>query len=190
MAARPTVATLAAALAAGVLLATPAAAESDPCADLLVTHAPDGSTGDLDAVAITSQALERDQPGWSRVGWAASADTSVRVVQVVGADHTRTLEAADTGSAEEALELRFCGTRDGADPSAADDAAGAGANGVSTIDGGITAAASSDVASADHDAARAVSVPRSLLGAVIGLLVGAVVLLMGHYDRRARGAER
>ncbi len=101
--------------AAGLLvaLAVPAGAlatDTTTC-DPLVTHAPTGSDGDVHAVAITSQALDADTPGWARVGWQAAPDTDLTEVVITRSDGTERLTEGDlsTGHAEEVLELAFCG---------------------------------------------------------------------------------
>ncbi len=87
----------------------------------LVTHTPQGSTGDPAAVVITSQSLEEGQPGWARVVWQAAEPTRLTEVHVVRDGETEHLTEGplETGMREDVLELRFCGqveTADGEDP--------------------------------------------------------------------------
>ena len=119
--------------------------------DPLVTHTPRGSTGDRDAVAITSQSLEQGRAGWAHVSWEAAAGTTVDEVHVVRDEETEHLTEGDlrTGTAEDVLELRFCGRaagddgRSGSDepdgpdddPSAEDPRTGGGSSGESGSDG-------------------------------------------------------
>lgn len=111
--------------AAAALLATvtasPAAA-ADHCADHLVTHAPEGSQGDASAVAITSQAIDEDQPGWIRVSWSAAAGTELTAVIAQTVDEETVALAPDAdGFAEDVRSLTFCGS---VADQAEDDAAG------------------------------------------------------------------
>lgn len=95
-------------------LGAPAALAADGDCDPLVSHTPTGSEGDTGAVAITSQTLS-SAAGWERVGWEAARDTTVTAVAVVREEATehRTDGDLSTGTAEQVLELRFCGTVDG-----------------------------------------------------------------------------
>lgn len=106
---------LAATIGAAALLAAlgaPAALASDAGCEPLVTHTPAGSQGDTRAVAITSQTLAAGVDGWERVGWQAAEHTTVAAVEVVREDGTEHRTDGDlaTGSAEQVLELRFCGS--------------------------------------------------------------------------------
>jgi hypothetical protein len=98
-----------------VALASKTVVAAPVCDDHLVTHQPDGSTGDTSAVAITSQAIERDTPGWAHAGWSAGPDTAIREVVAERAEGTVRLPGTATGSVEDALALSFCGTVAGAE---------------------------------------------------------------------------
>lgn len=106
---------LAATLGAAALattLAVPAAGFAAEDCSPMVIHTPTGSEGDATAVAITSQALEAGSQGWARAGWQAAEGvtiTSVTVVRDEGSEH-RGGGDLQTGMAEDALELHFCGT--------------------------------------------------------------------------------
>lgn len=84
----------------------------DPCTDVLLAVSPDRATGNEAAVAITAQAIDRDQDGWINVSWAAAAGTELTAVTLHRVDGTVTLLVDDlaTGSAQDVLELTFCGT--------------------------------------------------------------------------------
>lgn len=104
-------ATIGAAALATTLAAPVAGFAAEDCSPL-VTHTPTGSQGDTAAVAITSQVLEADTPGWARAGWQAAEDVTVTKVTVVredGSEH-RGRGNLQSGMAEDVLELRFCGT--------------------------------------------------------------------------------
>ena len=93
----------------------------DRACELLVAHDPDGTSGEAEAVAITSQVLREDRSGWEAVGWEAAEHAVVEAVEVVRADGSAWLEDGDlrTGHVEDVLELRFCGHLVGADDGAA-----------------------------------------------------------------------
>jgi hypothetical protein len=81
--------------------------------DPLVTHAPTGSSGAVDAVAVTAQAIVAGVPGWERVGWEAAEGTTVTEVWLLRADGALEPYGGDdlrVGSAEHVLEVSFCGT--------------------------------------------------------------------------------
>jgi hypothetical protein len=157
----------------------PAAAEA-ACEDPLVVLAPEGADGETTAVAVTSQVLERDTPGWASVTWQAAEGTRLTEVVVVTSAGVRTLPGDASGTAEEVLELRFCGT------SATSDAAGPGTTGPATT--GTAEETTTPVRFAsepDGSADVALGTTRaSVLGAVLGLTAGAVVLLMSRSSRR------
>lgn len=107
------------------VLGAPAALASGADCDPLVSHAPTGSQGDTAAVAITSQTLAAGVDGWERVGWQAAPDTTVTAVELVredGTEHRTDGDLAD-GTAEHVLEVRFCGTTDGAEAETTEEAA-------------------------------------------------------------------
>jgi hypothetical protein len=140
-----------------------AADEAGGCEDLLVAHAPAGSRGDTDAVAITSQSLERGVAGWASVGWSAAPGTEVRAVEIVTEDGVEVVAGAPEGVAGPASELRFCGRR------------AATAATVTSDDADGTSVAAERPAGS--------SLPLGVLGATTGLVVGGVVLLLGHAAR-------
>lgn len=162
---------VAAVLAATVSTAGPgaASAQADDC-DELVTHAPHGSQGDVTAVAITSQVLVADVDGWDQVAWEASDGVEVAAVEITTADGKVLAEGGTSGEAGPAQSLTFCGDE------------------VATT-----------LAAAQRDAPRDGAVaagPRDgqelpLLGAVVGVLLAGVVLLLSHGSRAAarRGRE-
>jgi hypothetical protein len=180
-----------AALALPVLL--PAAASAQPvCDDLLVTHRPGGSSGALEAVAITAQALDRAVDGWAMVGWEVAADTQLRRVVAVTPDGEDQLPVTATVADGGVLELRFCGSstaaasgadvaRTGpADTSDADVAITTVARDGSTPTGAVGYAAGFiRRAGAGHDG----TVRLSILGATLGAAVGGVVLLLSRGAR-------
>lgn len=110
-------ATLGAAALATTLAAPVAGFAAEDCSPMVI-HTPTGSQGDATAVAITSQALEAGSQGWARAGWQAADGvtvTSVTVVREEGSEH-RDRGDLQTGMAEDALELRFCGTTASSEP--------------------------------------------------------------------------
>lgn len=174
---------LLAALAASVLLPTAAAAASpEPCADHLVTHRPDGTTGDASAVSITAQALERGGAGWAMVAWEVAPTTELRVIQVVDGGATSELAPDATIAEGDVEELRFCGPTAAADPGGlvSDRRAPDGAIGVAA---GVAtrqlAAARTGASRADGTSPEALAV----LGATIGAATGGVVLLLSRRSR-------
>ncbi|WP_052664338.1 hypothetical protein [Nitriliruptor alkaliphilus] len=173
---------LLAALASSVLLPTAAVASPEPCADHLVTHRPDGTTGDGAAVAITAQALERGHDGWAMVAWEVAPATELRVIQVVDAGATSELPPDATIAEGDVEELRFCGARvaDGPSGETADGRAPDGAVGVAA---GI---ATRQLAAARAGTSRGDGTPpaaRGVLGAAIGAAIGGVVLLLSRRSR-------
>lgn len=100
-----------------VAMEAASAAAPEACTPHLVTHSPDGSSGDERAVSITAQSLERGVEGWVNVGWEAAPGTLVTAVTITTTDgSTSTLtEEPSVGSASDVLELRFCGTAEGSD---------------------------------------------------------------------------
>jgi hypothetical protein len=94
------------------------------CREVLLTATPTQVTGDASAVAITSQAIDRDVEGWLHVSWEALAGTVLTDVSV----RTPTgiwspVGAIATGSASDVLEITFCGTSTAATGSGAEDTA-------------------------------------------------------------------
>jgi hypothetical protein len=173
-------------------LLAPAAARADEqvdamadvgCSDPLVIHRPDGSVGDEAAVAITSQSFERDTPGWAAVGWQAAPGTDLTSVRITTPDGAQQHPGAPSGVASKAIELAFCGTHD---PTATDPID-------ERTDGGRTTSTEDRTAPVRFDgpADRTIgTVPASVLGAALGLAVGAVVLLLSRSARRDREARR
>ena len=97
------------------LVAAPAlAAATDPpatCDRPLAVLAPSGSTGDLTAVAVTSQVLEQGVEGWAEVTWEAFDGTQVTSLTIVRSDGTEVLsDPPASGSASEVVALIACGT--------------------------------------------------------------------------------
>jgi hypothetical protein len=150
------------------------------CGDPLVVHRPDGSVGEAAAVAITSQALRRDAPGWASVGWQAAPGTTLTSIFVATPTGIRQHPGEPSGTASEVLELAFCGTHD---PTATASAEGGDRDGAS--------AARTAPVRFDRPVDAAIGTfPASVLGAALGLAVGAVVLLLSHSARRDREAKR
>ncbi|MFP4312648.1 MAG: hypothetical protein ACLFS9_11800 [Nitriliruptoraceae bacterium] len=118
---------------------------SEGCTPALVTFTRDGTEGDAEAVALTSQALESGVAGWLHLSWQAAPDTDLTAVEVAHVDGSRSLLPAEaTGTAYEVLALTFCGTTSEA---AAD----------GTVDGGATVPADGAEASDGPDAASTAS---------------------------------
>lgn len=91
------------------------AQEGDSCTPVLVTHSPQGSTGEERAVAITAQAIDLEEgTGWVNVAWEAAAGVDLTAVSIFGTDgDVRTLtEPGPSGSAVDVDTLVFCGTVD------------------------------------------------------------------------------
>jgi hypothetical protein len=86
-----------------------ATAPTDGCERVLVTHSPTGSQGDLTSVAITSQVLVADVPGWETVAWEATDGVEVDKVLVENEQGTLTLDGSTQGQAGPATSLTFCG---------------------------------------------------------------------------------
>ncbi|MFP4312479.1 MAG: hypothetical protein ACLFS9_10945, partial [Nitriliruptoraceae bacterium] len=92
----------------------PASAQEDPiCAPAIVTHTPDGSSGEVDAVTITAQAVDLEAgPAWINVAWQVNEGATVTTISVIGTGgevRNRT-EPGRSGSATDVAELVFCGT--------------------------------------------------------------------------------
>ena len=107
------VALLAGGLAASLSLLAPTAAQASTpsCDDHLVTHTPTGTEGDGTAVAITSQAVDADQPGWLHAGWQAAEGTELTAVHAVTInEEVVSLAPEATGFVEDVLSLTFCGS--------------------------------------------------------------------------------
>lgn len=107
------VALLAGGVAASLSLLAPTAAQASTpsCDDHLVTHTPTGTEGDGTAVAITSQAVDADQPGWLHAGWQAAEGTELTAVHAVTIDEeVVSLAPEATGFVEDVLSLTFCGS--------------------------------------------------------------------------------
>jgi hypothetical protein len=88
---------------------TPVGAEPG-CVGTTTTMAP-GSPATVDSpVAITSQAFDVDVPGWARVGWEATADTTVSWVSIARDTGVELLEDGElgTGTAEAVAAITFC----------------------------------------------------------------------------------
>ena len=91
-----------------------AASSATGCDQPLAVVSPTGSSGDLSAVAVTSQVLEQGVDGWAEVGWETFGDTELDSVTIVGSDgeEVRTGDLA-TGTASDVRELIFCGSTGG-----------------------------------------------------------------------------
>lgn len=92
------------------------------CSDVLVRISPDRVQGDQRAVSITSQMIELGFEHWVAVAWQAAADTELTAVSIVSPTGVRTRTGnVTTGTAENVIELVFCGGRSsGADPAEGD----------------------------------------------------------------------
>lgn len=90
------------------VLGVPAAAGSDGCDDLAVTHTPEGTDGDGSAVAITSQVLVADVDGWESVTWESRDGVEIDHVVVSDRGDDRVVEGGPTGQAGPATALTFC----------------------------------------------------------------------------------
>lgn len=92
------------------------------CSDVLVRISPDRVQGDQRAVSITSQMIELGVEHWVAVAWQAAADTELTAVSIVSPTGVRTRTGnVTTGTAENVIELVFCGGRSsGADPAEGD----------------------------------------------------------------------
>lgn len=99
------------------LTALPALASGDAgegCDDPLAVLNPTGSTGDLSAVAITSQVLEQGVEGWAQASWETFDGTVLDSVTIVRTDEQQVLtEDIASGTVDNAVELIFCGTTGG-----------------------------------------------------------------------------
>jgi len=91
-----------------------AASSAPGCDQPLAVLSPTGSSGDLGAVAVTSQVLEQGVDGWAEVGWETFGDTELDSVTIVRSDgeEVRTGDLA-TGTASDVRELIFCGSTGG-----------------------------------------------------------------------------
>lgn len=105
------------------------------CPDLLLQVRPGTAPiGDEQAVAITSQSVDADVPGWLFVSWEAADGTELTAVIVERTDGATTLlpGATDaavsddlrTGGVPDALSLTFCGTALAAPTSPDEDGSG------------------------------------------------------------------
>ena len=92
-----------------------AAATAEACTPELVTHTPDGSSGTEEAVAITSQAVDRGVDGWIGVSWQIADGAALTGLTVTAVDGTVSTYTADieSGFREDVASLRFCGSYDG-----------------------------------------------------------------------------
>jgi hypothetical protein len=92
-------------------LAAPDHAPGPDC-QALVTYSTQGVQGDDLTVAITSQSLQADVPGWGHISWQAAPTTSVTAVVVTGPDGTTTLTGGGlaSGTITDVLAVTFCGT--------------------------------------------------------------------------------
>lgn len=175
-----------AALAAPVLLPTGAAADpAAACGDLLVIHGPGGSTGDTEAVTITSQVLERGTEGWASVGWQVAEGTELRAVMVVSDAGVAQLPGTSTVADGPARELHFCGARTAITAATADPGSGDGAAAVTDRPG-----RTQTVVSRATTASAPAAAPLGILGAGLGAAVAGVVLLLSRSNRDERGVLR
>lgn len=174
------------ALAAPVLLPTTAAADpAAACDDLLVTHGPGGSTGDTEAVTITSQVLERGTEGWASVGWHVAEDTELRAVMVVSGTGVVQLPGTSTVADGPAGELHFCGARAASTAATADPGSGDGPAALTDRPGRTQPVVSRAITAGGPAAA-----PLGILGAGLGAAVGGVVLLLSRSNRDDRAVLR
>ena len=94
------------------------------CTDVLVRISPDRVQGDQRAVAITSQMIELGVERWAVVAWQTSPGTELTAVSIITSTGVETRTGnLTTGSADNVVELVFCGTRTTStdpDPDAAD----------------------------------------------------------------------
>ena len=135
------------------LVGTPAAAEA-ACDEVVATHAPDRSEGDVEAVAITSQVLVADVDGWESVSWEVDEGADLGHVVVSGHGGDEVVEAGPTGHVGPATALTFCADADAVATSAA-------------------GAAIAEPAGA-----------RPLFGASLGAMLASLVLLLSRGSRR------
>lgn len=153
---------LAGGLAACLALLTPAGAQAATpgCDDHLVTHTPTGTEGDGAAVAITSQLVDADQPGWVHAQWAAAEGTELTAVLALTLDEeVQELAPESSGFVEDVLSLTFCGTTaseegaeetDDSEASGQDDEASGQDGEASDDEGEAEAAATTDEASSSE----------------------------------------
>ena len=98
----------------GALAAPAVAAATDAaqtCDQPLAVLSPTDSRGELAAIAVTAQVLERDVAGWSEVTWETFAGADLTSLTIVRADGTEVLTDPPTsGSASNVLVLVACGT--------------------------------------------------------------------------------
>lgn len=152
--------------ATGAAAATDAAADDAPCEDLLVEHRPDGTDGQATAVAITSQVLVADQPGWDRAGWEAAEGVEVRTVVVTAPDGSVSERPGGTaGELGPTLAAAFCGED------------------VATVDVSATTLVPPFTPPTDGAGLSGLG----LLGAAVGGVLAGLVLLASRADRRPRG---
>lgn len=86
-----------------------------PGCEPMVVHRPGApGEGDERAVAITAQVLAAGDPAWERVSWQAARGVTVALVTVEREHGPETLEGDDLGrgTAEDVLEIAFCGERE------------------------------------------------------------------------------
>lgn len=103
-----------AALAVTALPALAATDEDPDCAEPLATFSPDGTDGDVTAVAVTSQMLEQGREGWAEVGWETFGDLGPSSVTIVHTDgEVVHLDDPASGTASDVRELIFCGQTGG-----------------------------------------------------------------------------
>lgn len=170
-----------AALALPALLPAAAIAGST-CDDLLVTHRPDGSTGDRDAVTVTTQTLDRDTDGWAMVGWEVAPGTELRSILAVSDAGVTELPPTATLAEGGILELQFCGATGAQTATELDTQAPVGAadddstNRIAAVSAGATRA----------DGALGTG----FLGAAVGAAIGGVVLLLSRGSRRSLDLSR
>lgn len=145
-----------------------AATDDAPCEDLLVEHRPDRSAGHAAAVAITSQVLVADQPGWEAAGWEAADGVEVRTVVVTAPDGSISERPGGTsGDLGPTLAAAFCGTD------------------ITTVDASATTLAPPFAPPTEGGGIAAVG----LLGAIVGGVLAGLVLLASRADRHPRGGS-
>lgn len=109
------VALIALALLVSAALAPGHARAQEPatCSPVLVAHTPDGSEGEVRAVAITAQAIDAEAGDvWFNVAWQAAAEVELSAITVLGADGTirEQTQELQQGTAQDVTALWFCGT--------------------------------------------------------------------------------
>lgn len=162
----------------------PTGATAVPCDTALVTHSPAGSEGDPAAVALTSQVLVADTPGWERMSWQAADGVELDEVVVTADGTTTTLPGTPTGDAGPVESITFCGTQD---PGIASEGATQGADADTDV---VTAVSAGSPASGASSTGGTGFGDLGLLGATIGVGLAGVVLLLSRGARRSSTSDQ